>query len=612
MLPSSHPLIEAATKPLAENAEQRLAANAFLNEDFDPDHPDVDETMSHLKAAGRQRPSLFRNILLWAMAAFVLFMVINANISTFRFIKMVYNFDVFAPPAKPQLPAGLSEQERLLLGDPDWEGPEIAKRLHESAPENPAYFSEYFQTVISGRGEVPSELMKAAARIAPENSFFTYVAAGQIGKESFTKKRRRSPSVKPRFAEGVRLSPLPREMEADIVDEAAFEEALELIAKAASQPGFETYSNTMVSERVRLLPVETMADYARSLVYAYGTSASGIIRLRHIADLLSARAEQLSKSGRKEEFLELAAVRDAFVTHLGRNPDINLIGELVHLVIVSATATNFHFAADRLGLTELAETYWKQSEAIREDRDRETIRSKKGEDPFPVERASSLARISLPMVSRKVSSKPTIKDSDFKPMRMAEHELVGGFGILAVAVLLPFAAVVVFLFRFLVLSSIRLPAKRLAGVLRWADWIWVTAVGIVVPVLFFLLISRILAVSGRDYGASHFLFVFPTVHLVALFLGLLILPALVVRWRLQKRLAPFRFEDKRTILIFMGALGLVFVWSLAALPGLVHFGLEKPILIALGAPPVLCLFLLLANFYVPFSESLRPASCNVL
>jgi hypothetical protein len=67
-------------------------------------------------------------------------------------------------------------------------------------------------------------------------------------------------------------------------------------------------------------------------MYAYG-GTTGMIQLRHVADMLSARAEQLSKSGRKEEFIVLAKQRDAVIAHIGRNPDTNLIGELVYAVI---------------------------------------------------------------------------------------------------------------------------------------------------------------------------------------------------------------------------------------------------------------------------------------
>lgn len=595
MLPPSHPLIEAATKPLADNAEQHLAANALLGETFDPDHPGVAGVMNQLEAADRRKLPFLRKVVLWILAALALGMAVSFNMPTFRFMEMVYNFELFAPLEKPQLPAGLSDQERLLLGDPELGGIDQEQRLHQSAPDNPAYFAEYFQSVISGPGEIAPELLKTADRIAPDNAFFTYVAAGQVGKKSFTKKSIGGPRRKPRFVGGVRLSPLPREMEFDITDEAAFEEALTLVAEAASQSGFETYTNVMIAERVRLLPSITMAEFARTLMYAYGTTSSGIIHLRHVADLLSARAEQLSKSGREEEFLKLAADRDALISHLGRNPDTYLIGELVHLVIASATATNFYFAADRLGLSETAEIYRKQNDAFREYRDTRDIRDHNGKNSFPEDRALSLTGFSLPMVSKQVNSPPPISESDLKPMRMAEHELLGGLGVLAAAVLILPVALAVFLFRFVATPVIRVPAKRFAATLGVLDWFWVIGLGVATPILCFLLVNRFSPLGGRDYGSAHFVFAFPLVHLVALLLALLIAPALVIRWRLGKGLAPFGLTDRFTVIVFLAALSMIVAVALAALPVLVGFGMKNSVLIALAVTPVLCLFLLFAN-----------------
>ena len=397
------------------------------------------------------------------------------------------------------------------------------------------------------------------------------------------------------MVDGVRLRPLPREMEFDITDPTAFEEAMGLIGKAAALPGFETYTNPMIAARVRLLPAETMAEFTLSLMYAYGSPAAGIIRLRLVADLLNARAEQLSKSGRKEEFIALAAHREAFITQLGRNTDMTLVGELVHSVIVVGTAKNFEAAADRLGLSEMAGTYRKQSEAFQQERDQMEIRSKKEEDLFPEERASVLTEMTFPMVTRQVNSPPPISGADFEPMRMVEHELLGKLGALTVALVIAISGLVVFLFRFVATPMVRLPAKRMAGVLGAADWIWVVGLGVVLPILFFLTVTRLTPLSGREYGASHFVFLFPGVHLAGLLLGLLIAPAIAVRWRMSVLLAPLGLGDRFTVPIALAAMAMIAAWSLAALPFLEHLELRHFTWIAIAAPPALCLALVLAN-----------------
>lgn len=600
MLP--YPLIEKVTEPLAANAERRMAAHAFLGEKFDAAHPGVAEATARIEAAGRRKFSVVRKVLLWILAATAVAATVTPSIGVIHMTARLY--DVFSftsvPDSSPALPEGLTEEQRLLLSHPQNDVLRQEWRLYLLSPGNPAYFAEYAQAFVSQRSALPPDFLDIAARIAPDNAFFPWFAAGQLGRECLKKKNPTSPSSPQRMVDGVRLRSLPREAEFDITDPAAFEEAFSLVAKAAALPGFETYTNPMIVARVLLLPAETMAEFSRALMYAYGGS-SGMIQLRYFSDLLCARAEQLSKSARKEEFIVVAAQRDALIAHLGRNPDLSLVGELVHSVIAIATAKNFEAAADRLGLTEMAETYRKQGEAFQEEKDLRNIREEKGEsEPFPEDKASTLHGLTLPMVNRQVNSPPPISDSDFEPMRRAEHELLGGFGILALALFLPLAALAVFLFRFTATPMIRVPAKRMAGILGMADWIWVIGLGVVMPILFFLLITRLTPLGGRGYGVMFFQMAFPGVQYAALLLALLIVPAVVIRWRLGKILAPFGFGDRFTVPLALAVLAMIAVWSLAALP-FVEFLMGKKLpmndftLAALAAPPVLCLCLLFAN-----------------
>jgi len=600
MLPETHPLIEKVTEPLADNAERRMAAHAFLGEKFDAAHPGMAKATARIEAAGRRKFTLVRKALPWVLAAAALLAALSPWIRSIRMGYPIYNMFSFASSGArmPALPSGLTEEQRLLLGNLEMDDLEQKRRLHLLVPENPAYYEEYAQAFVSNsnRSALPPDFFETAARIDPDNAYLPYFAAGLSGKESFTKKKRSGPSPPQRMADGVRLRPLALEAEFDIKDPAAFEEAIALIAKAAALPGFETYSNPMLVARVQLLPAETMAEFMRALMYAY-SGTSGVLELRNISDLLCARAEQLSKSGRKEEFLALAKQREAYIAHLGRNPDLILVGELVYSVIAITTAKNFEAAAARLGLTEMAETYRKQGEAFQAERDLRDIRVKKGEyDPFPEDKASMLHGLSPAMLNRWVASPPPISDADFEPMRRAEHELVGGLGILALALFLPLAALIVFLFRFVSTPMIRLPAKRMAGTLGMADWAWVYGLGVVMPILLFLLVTRLTPLGGREYGLLHFQMAFPGVQYAALLLALLIVPAIAVRWRLGNILAPFGFGDRFTVPAALAVMAMIAVWSLAALPFVERFGMgHRLTLAALAAPFALCLCLIFAN-----------------
>ena len=585
MLPKSHPLIEAAVKPLTDNAEQQLAAKAMLEETFEPDHPGVAAALAGLEAGGEKRRAAIWKITLWSVAGIALALAIYSHAPEIRLVDSVSHASLFDLPEPPPRPSDLTDRELLLLGDPALDNLEQRRLLHLYDPDNPAYYAEYVGAYASENEALPPDYFETVARIAPENAFFLYFAASQVGKHSFDKVRFGSSPNKPRIIPGGQLAPAFREQEFSITDQAAFDEAFALIAKAAELPEFRTYSSTMMAERSGILPDETMAEFMHSLVHVY-SPASGIISLRLVADLMDAQADELSKTDRKEDFPVLVQQREAFMSQLARNKDTSLVGELVYTVIGSATAVNFHGAADRLGLAEMAEIYRRQRDAFQTMKDGREIRRKKDTDPVTEERAAVIAGTTLPVVRGQVFSPPPISESDLKPMRLAEHDIATRLGITSVALILLIGCLPVFLFRFLSPRTVRIPAKRLACLLRPVDSVWVFLCGIALPIAVFLAINRLTPLGGREYGLKHFLFLFPGIHLLAIAMNLLLAPALLLRWRLSKRLAPFGLGSGggRISSIVLSA---ILLWSLAALPLLVRFGLSHPALIGLSAVPLL-------------------------
>jgi hypothetical protein len=116
------------------------------------------------------------------------------------------------------------------------------------------------------------------------------------------------------------------------------------------------------------------------------------------------------------------------------------------------------------------------------------------------------------------------------------------------------------------------------------------------PISLFLIVTRLTPLGGREYGVLYFDEYLPGVPLLALLLGLLIAPAIVVRWRLTKRLAPFGLSDRFTIPISLGILAMILVWSLTALPIFVRLSsANRYALITLATPPAVCLCLVIAN-----------------
>jgi hypothetical protein len=586
MLPETHPLIDTITKPLADNAELKLYAVQILEQTFDPDHPSVPQAMVRLEVRDKKNLPALGKIVLWVLAVAGLGFGIHSDREA---IRMAIKLDSVLGYSEAEIaprPSGLTEQEQLLFGDPELEELRQKELLLESDPTNPAYFAEYAQAYLTSRDKLPPDFLETAARIDPENSFFLFWAAGLISKDSLEMVPKGTQP--PRYVDGVKLRSLPTETEYTIKDQSAYDEALALVKKASELPKFENYEIKMLKARMRLVaPSYTFVGFLRAIMIQYASPSVGVMSMIKVSDLMNARAEELSKKGQKEDFLSLAAQRDAFILKWAHAENAYLVRELVYRVIASSTTFNFNTAADRLGLTEIAEAYRKQSEAFTAERDFRDIRNKKDDktEIFINTHASSLSRISLSLLGNQVQSPPPLNDSDLKPMRMAEHEVLGRFGIYSIVLILLLSAFFVFLFRFLTPKAIRQTAKRITCLLKFSDWIWIFSLGVALPILLFLYINRLSPVSGRDYGPSHFLFVFPGLHLSALLLTLLLAPTIVTRWCLTRRAAAFQFGS-RWDLLSLPVIAVMLVYAIVAYPVLVKFNLNKMTQIGLAAPLV--------------------------
>ncbi len=587
MLPETHPLIDSITQPLADNAEMKLSAVQILEQTFDLTDPSVPQAIERLEAQDKKKfPGLVKVVLWMLMVAGLGFAIYSDKETIWTLIKFE-NLSGYYEPEPDPLPAGLTEQEKLLLGDPLLNELTKKRLLYESDPTNPAYFAEYVQAHSFNRESLPPDFLETVARIDPNNSFFYYWAAGDADSDVVEKipasKGSRSSVPKSRFVEGIKLRPLPTESEYIIKDRAAYDEALRLIKKASELPGFESYGTNMLVARARLIKTDNLSGYQMALLTAAGSSVHGISAFMKVSRIMDARAEELSKAGLKEEFISLAAQRDALLSGLGNNMDSHLICEMVYAVIASGATANFQAGAERLELHEMAEKYRKQKEAFTAERDFRDLRRDDQNSLLVKKHGSMLSGLILPGTVRQVQFPPPLHDSDLKPMRIVEHEVLGRLGIYSIGLILLAATIFIFLFRFLSTRAIRLTAKRLVSLLTRSDWVWVGSLGVAFPILVFLYINRLSPVSGRDYGSSYFLFVFPGLHLSALLAILLLAPAVVTRWRLTRRAAAFKFAS-RFDLLSLPVIGVMLIYSLVAYPVLVKFGLNTFTQIGLAAP----------------------------
>lgn len=583
MLPEAHPLINSITQSFGDNAEMKLSAVQILEQTFDPNHPSVPQALDHLEAQDKKKFPSLGKITFWVLAVAGLAFAISSDMRAFLRMAKIYDWELLEDIELPPAPRKLNQQERLILGDSEADYLTDKQRLFESDPTNPAYFAEYAIIYQHEHGSLPTDFLETAERIDPSNSFFIYWAAAATGYDSVEGKRFTGPRPPDRIVDGVKLRSLPREGEHTIKDQTAYEQALELLKKASGMPEFRSYTNQMTRARARLMPTDCVTNYEDGIGSNHFSNLSGVVTLYYVINLMAARAEELSKNANLEEFQLLAAQRESLLKKLANNEDVNTVNENWYQFITYGTVANFQAAAERLELKDLEEAYRKQTDSFIAHNDIIELRRKKGMDTFPLERASPLGFSPAPNSTNFTVIVPSLPDSYLKPMRLVEHELLGRFGILLVSVALLLASLIVFLFRFLTTKIIVLPAKRIAMLLKLSDWIWIFSLGIALPIVVFLYISRLSPVSGRDFSCSHFQFMFPGIHLATLLLTLLLAPAIITRWRLTGRSAAFKFGS-RLDLLALPVIAVMLVYAIVAYPVLLNVRLNDLTRFCLSLP----------------------------
>ena len=426
VLPETHPLIEAATKPLANHAEQRLGANHLLEETLDRDHPGVEETLARFeKADSKKFPGMWR-VALHICAGIALCLMLLSVHSFRKGVKAITSLTEIGfhqEFPEPSLPAGLTPEQKLLLGDPRLSDLEQKQRLHLSDPDRPSFYAEYVGEYYQERSTLPDGYLETVSRIDPDNAFFLYIAAGRNGGDSVEKlKSSGGGGAPPRFVDGKELKPIPVETEWEIRDQEEFDRAMELISRASRLPRFESYETSMTADRLALLGQDSFLERIRTLAFA-ASQPSQLIPIRKVADLFCAKAYLLSLEGEEQEFAALAGELEGFLKQLATSPDSSLVGELVFRVIASTTANSFHFAAQRLALSELEAKYGERRNAFREFSDLKELRPNSFGERIE-KRSSLLNALSLPLVGRQVRNQPAVSPEDFVPGRMADYDLL--------------------------------------------------------------------------------------------------------------------------------------------------------------------------------------------
>lgn len=524
--------IEAAVAPLGDNAELKITAELALRQAITAE---VAEDAG-VRVAKSDRGPLIRR---WRPAltavAFMGFGLILAAalhyLATIKPLIQILSAMGGSPVTgstdydhEAKLARELDQRKRLLLiGDPSQPTTSLRwKALWDSQPDNPAYFADYATAYLSEHKELPPAFLKTAGELDPENAWFPAIAASVLCSQSTREI--------PRSDEEKRAKAPKRHA---ITDPSKLADAMVLFRQVAGMKRFDSYQESLTVQRIRLLPPRTdWVDQLPPLVYV-AAQRSSMIQIRQLAAGISAESGRLSSTGDLADLAALVSDWEAFVRMYASTADATLIDSLVKFLVVKSGYRSLATASTDLGLESENIRLNAISTAIDDLQSRR--KALIGERGNFQNRASMLAAMSLPTVTRQALNAPDIRDEDLKPGRLAEHEFLGKGLSAAVAGSVGAFMIILMAYRFRGGFLRRTLSERLTFLLQAKDWWWIMGVGTLLPFLAFQIVIRLPLVGAREWAIKVSNFISPCAANGLYVWILILLPVLIARWRLGKR-----------------------------------------------------------------------------
>jgi hypothetical protein len=373
-----------------------------------------------------------------------------------------------------------------------------------------------------------------------------------------------------------------------------------------------SYQEELLRERIPLLPPRRdFVSQIPRLVHVGSITSPGI-PFRKFPDILAAGAQQCAAKGDVDGFRRIIGDWRALVTNSVRDGD-TMIDLLVAKVTMTAPAPNFRDAANALGLDKEARYFadlYERSRLEKEARDQRRSASI-AEDEISQRKSSIFGVLTGPLLARQVTSPPKLTDEDMRPARYADHALVGrvlsaaGWALLGLVLLISASVRGSPLARGL--------GRRMTALLRPRDWVWLMAGGVVFPVLWYLLITRLTPLASREWSVTYWAFIPACGQFGCFFLSLLILPPVIASELLAKRGAMFALEPRFPWLGWWAAvIALLGVPAFGAVPLYFQSGILVFVLVIFPAISVVAWILAGLAFGRPSHALRRAVVCRII
>ncbi len=505
-------LVAAVLRSFSGNVELEAAARRSLEEklgETDPDDLLVEEAAERFDAAAARAPK-FGRLLRLALLAGVLGVVfwppaIKSERDMFLAEKLGRRlasspFDLPGPLAPKErdrvvgflFPSAEAEQKLLLSADSATSA-EVLWRQH--FPDDPAIYYHFVRQQMGENGKLPEDFLATAGRLDPDNAYAPLLAAAKLSRKAVRY------CLAPPGDSSKPLIQKPLKTCA-VKDEKAYRKALGLFALASEKTRLDDGRANFFARCLENQPPpgEDSTFMLRKLrcvwYFLYLSDSSDIIAYTGLEDLIITRAAELKAAGDKEGLAEFAEQWLDFVPKAASSKPF-MINSLIWRYFIASTGRHLLAYCRELGLDEEAVRLKPMVVAACEMIDARRDASDQ-ENAAVLLRAGILGFDEIPMLLNVIGNQLPVDAADLTADRLASYTLFEWLVAHGGVVVLVFGAGFCLLGWFRWGGLGRTLGKRMAEGLTPRDWAWILGLGILAPLAWHGVVTRIPAFHARD------------------------------------------------------------------------------------------------------------------
>lgn len=517
--------LDAATEPLADNAELQLAARHQLDASISPEAEST-ELEAGAERLGRGGSDRWR----WIWAVVVGLLSLPMLLGPVRKLAEIWAMTQswispigsMSVEPKHSFRETLSDKERLLLfGETSSSFSEADqwRPLWESEPENPVFFFEYVIAYERDHDALPPDFLETADRLDPGNGW----ALLKLALED-------ADAVVERDNMGWRARERGDPVTWTVKDEAELAKRIALLKEAASAGKIESYQGELRRKRMDVLPeAQDFTSHLQTMAYAAGMSLD--MALQKLANLIGAEARRCEREKDRQGFVELAEAWEVLVRTSAEDSN-SLVEALIAGVTIRSTLPAM---ADAAATVEVDAALWAERDKSFTER-QELLKERSSDDIDELfsRHGSIMSSLSLPMIARQAVDYPVVTRDDLRPMTRVDQAFIARAMAVGGWVILGLFCGVSWLTAKLQNPLLKRMGTSLSRLLGPSDLLWIALGGVIGPLLVYLGLRYGTPLSRLDWGPSRTRYAVPAAHFVGLLLMLAVWPVAIARWRASK------------------------------------------------------------------------------